>query len=102
MLDRAAALLDSLGATLDAGGAPSGDMAMDHDALAGLVEDQARAIRLGDAAALELTLADPSLAGRLPFSTGDLLREHKADGSELGRRGRHGAGGSRRGPARRG
>lgn len=74
-LDRADALLDSLDASLAAGGAPSDDIARDYDAIAALLEAQARAIRLGDDGSLARTLADQRLAGRLPFGTHELLRD---------------------------
>jgi hypothetical protein len=74
-LDHAAALLDAIEASLDAGGAPGAPLARDYDAIAGLLAAQARALRLGDAKALERTLATPGLAAALPFTTNDLLHD---------------------------
>jgi hypothetical protein len=72
---RAEMLLDSIAATLDAGGAPADDLARSHHAIAQLLEAQARALRLGDEEALTRTLADPAFAARLPFTTRDLLHD---------------------------
>jgi hypothetical protein len=74
-LDHAAALLDAIEASLDAGGAPGAPLARDYDAVAGLLAAQARALRLGDAKTLERTLAAPNLAAALPFTTDELLHD---------------------------
>jgi hypothetical protein len=74
-LDHATTLLDAIEASLDNRGAPGAGLARDYDALAGLLATQARALRLGDASALERTLAAPGLATTLPFTTADLLHD---------------------------
>ncbi|HWQ12697.1 MAG TPA: hypothetical protein VNL77_07855 [Roseiflexaceae bacterium] len=74
-LERTAALLDSVEASLEAGGAPADALARDYHALVILLEAQARALRLGDARALGATLAEERLARRLPFGTDDLLHD---------------------------
>jgi hypothetical protein len=74
-LDHATALLDAIESGLDSGGVPKTALARDYDALAGLLAAQARALRLGDAEALERTLAAPGLAARLPFTTNELLHD---------------------------
>lgn len=72
---RAAALLDSITATLAAGGMPADALARSYDGAAQLLAMQARAVRLGDDAALAATLAEPALAARLPFTTRELLHD---------------------------
>jgi hypothetical protein len=74
-LAHADALLDAVDASLSASGVLSSSLARDYDSIAGLVEAQARALRRGDEAALARTLAAPSLATTLPFTTGELLRD---------------------------
>jgi hypothetical protein len=69
------ALLGAIDACLGAAGTPNTPLARDYDSIAGLVEAQARALRLGDADALGRTLAAPGLAARLPFTTDDLLHD---------------------------
>lgn len=82
-LDHAAALLDEIERSLDASGAPAGPLARDYDAIAGLLDQQARALRLGDRDALDRTLATAGLASRLPFTTGDLLHDLRYTPVEL-------------------
>jgi hypothetical protein len=74
-LAHATALLDAIEGALDAHGAPDSPLARDYDAIVGLLEAQARALRLGDGAALSRTLATADLATRLPSTTVDLLRD---------------------------
>ncbi len=69
------ALLGAIEACLDAAGTPNTPLARDYDSIAGLVETQARALRLGEADALGRTLAAPGIATRLPFTTDDLLHD---------------------------
>lgn len=83
----AAALLDAIERSLDAGGAPSDPLARDYDAIAGLLDDQARALRIGDTAALSRTLATPGLAAQLPFEPGDLLSDLRYTLAQLDVRG---------------
>ncbi len=70
---RAERLLRSIEAGLDAGGTATDRLAQDYQALVELLAAQARALRLGDAQALARTLADESLAERLPFGADELL-----------------------------
>ncbi|HEX9374412.1 MAG TPA: hypothetical protein VF897_25575, partial [Roseiflexaceae bacterium] len=74
-LAHATALMDAIETTLPAPGAPAGSLAHDYDAIAGLVEAQARALRIGVSDALNRTLATPALAATLPFTTSDLLHD---------------------------
>jgi Peptidase MA superfamily len=69
----AQALLGAIETSLDAAGTPNTPLARDYDAIAGLVETQARALRLGDADALGRTLAAPGIPASFPFTTDDLL-----------------------------
>jgi hypothetical protein len=68
-------LLDAIEHSLAADGAPVDPPAHDYDAIAGLLDDQARALRIGDTTALSRTLATTSLAAQLPFTASDLLRD---------------------------
>jgi len=68
-------LLDAIEHSLAADGAPVDPLAHDYDAIAGLLDDQTRALRIGDTAALSQTLAASSLAAQLPFTTSDLLHD---------------------------
>jgi hypothetical protein len=74
-LDYATALLDAVEGGLDNDGVPQTALARDYDAIARLLANQAHALRLGDADALERTLAAPGLAATLPFTTGELLHD---------------------------
>ncbi len=91
-LDHASALLDAIEASLDAGGAPATLLARDYDSIADLLAAQARALRLGDAKALERTLAAPDLAAALPFTTHELLRDVRFTLQQLDLRGDAGEG----------
>jgi hypothetical protein len=71
----ATALLDAIERSLDASGAPVDPLAHDYDAIAGMLDNQARALRIGDTVALSRTLAASSLAVKLPFTTSDLLHD---------------------------
>lgn len=71
----ASELLDAIEHSLAADGAPVDPLAHDYDVIAGLLDDQARALRIGDTAALSQTLATTSLATQLPFTTSDLLHD---------------------------
>lgn len=74
-LDRAAALLDAIEASLAEDGAATLPLARDYQALIAQIEAQARALRLGDEAGLAATLAQPELAAQLPATTEELLAE---------------------------
>jgi hypothetical protein len=86
-LAHAAALLDAADSSLGAFGVPTGALARDYDAIAGLVEAQARALRIGDSAALNWTLAAPNLVATLPFTTAELLHDLRATLTQLDVRG---------------
>lgn len=68
-------LLDAIERALETPNAPPDPLTRDYDAIAALVERQARALRIGDRAALDRTLASPALADRLPVTVADLLHD---------------------------
>jgi hypothetical protein len=72
---QAEALLGAIEASIDAAGAANSPLSRDYDAIVGLLEAQARALRLGNAGALAPTLATPALAERLPFRSDELLHD---------------------------
>jgi hypothetical protein len=72
--ERAAAILDDMEATLDAG-TPSGPFARDHDEIAKLLEAQARALRLGQGEELATTLVSNVVFARLPVQPDELLHD---------------------------
>lgn len=74
-VEHGAALLDEIEHSLGAGGVPAGPLTRDYDAITSLVEVHARALRLGDTAALDQTIGTPSLADRLPFQAAALLHD---------------------------
>ena len=86
-LDHGAALLDAIESSLALSGTLTSPPARDYAAIVDLVAAQARALRRGDDRALARTLASPTLATALPFTTRDLLHDLRFTPVELDVRG---------------